>query len=532
MYRAAFVKSESKKRELQEENEALRRMLKEQEEQKAADEEQQRVAFEGRRRPQMADFSEDEISDAIKEAKILDVAENNRINRKIREEKRKEEVSVRMPAPIQDAEKDVRNLKIVEDSCKNEEREIWLKECKSIDAKIGHNNVIREMKIAELKQLDKRNADLKNEKRKFEALIEEKFPTMTNKKRKIEPLSPLLPNPRETRGEETRQIRSGGRESGTEPANDETRRRGTLLPPKNPVSGDTTKGVPGAIDRPPLGRDQSEPGRTKMDRAKKEGTQKEGKDEFEIAKLRGYKGRREDFIPGFNRMNEKEREEAKKEREAKRGIFSKGPTLKNNEDGKGKETRKLVTSTKSIPPDSENASARAAKSGQEGLTDGSGNRPSQSKKPDDENKKDLRKVIQKKEIEKKGKKPERKKFVKEKIYTSSSSESISSSSLSSSTSSSESEIEEDKKAKKRKLKLKEELKEALERKSKSQKTASNPQDDQRLAREEQERLHPEEFNGSAQRLKKKGTELKKRLQFNALVEEAEEEEELGTAGGQ
>ena len=532
MYRAAFVKSESKKRELQEENEALRRMLKEQEEQKAADEEQQRVAFEGRRRPQMADFSEDEISEAIKEAKILDVAENNRINRKIREEKRKEEVSVRMPAPIQDAEKDVRNLKIVEDACKNEEREIWLKECKSIDAKIGHNNVIREMKIAELKQLDKRNADLKNEKRKFEALIEEKFPTMTNKKRRIEPLSPLLPNPRETRGEETREIRSGGRESGIESAYDETRRRGTLLSSKNPVPGDTTKGVPGAVDRPPLGGDQSKPGRTKMDRAKKEGTQKEEKDEFEIAKLRGYKGRREDFIPGFNRMNEKEREEAKKERDAKRGIFSKGPTLKNNADGKGKESGKLVTSTKSIPPDSENASARAAKSGQEeGLTDGSGNRPSQSKKPDDENKKDLRKVIQKKEIEKKGKKPERKKFVKEKIYSSSSSESISSSSLSSSTSSSESEIEEDKKAKKRKLKLKEELKEALERKSKSQKTASNPQDEQRLAREEQERLHPEEFNGSAQRLKKKGNELRKRLQFNALVEE-DEEEELGAAGGQ
>ena len=194
---------------------------------------------------------------------------------------------------------------------------------------------------------------------------------------------------------------------------------------------------------------------------------------------------------------------------------------------------RLVTSTKSIPPDSETASARAAKSGEEeGLTDGSGNRPSQSKKPKDGSKKDVRKVVQEKEFEDKGKKPERKKFVKEEIYSSSSSESVSSSSLSFSSSSSESENDEEKKAEKRKLQLKKELKEALEKKSKSQKKTSNPQDNQRLAREEQERLHPEEFNGSAQRLKKKGTELKKRLQFNALVEEAEEEEELGAAGGQ
>ena len=74
------------------------------------------------------------------------------------------------------------------------------------------------------------------------------------------------------------------------------------------------------------------------------------------------------------------------------------------------------------------------------------------------------------------------------------------------------------------------LKEALERKSKPKKSSTS-KDNQRLAREEQARLHPQEHNGSAQRLEKKGAELRKRLQFEALVEE-DEEEALGAVGGE
>ena len=52
-YRAAFVKSEARKREVEQENEALKRMLKEKEDQEAADEEQKKIGFEGRRRPKI-----------------------------------------------------------------------------------------------------------------------------------------------------------------------------------------------------------------------------------------------------------------------------------------------------------------------------------------------------------------------------------------------------------------------------------------------------------------------------------------------
>ena len=84
-----------------------------------------------------------------------------------------------------------------------------------------------------------------------------------------------------------------------------------------------------------------------------------------------------------------------------------------------------------------------------------------------------------------------------------------------------------KKAEKRKAKLKKELKEALERKGGSKKTRSTPQLNERLAREEDMRLNPQNYDGSAQRLKKKGEEMKKRLE--AVRESAEEE---GAAGGE
>ena len=447
------------------------------------------------------------------------MAENARINKKIRDERKKEAVEVRKPAPITAAEKDVRNLKIIEDACKNEEREIWLKECKSIDAKIGHNNVLREMKIAELKQLDKKNTDLKNEKRKFEEMINEKFPIIPNKKRKLEPLSPPLSTFRESGSTKTGEVRRGVRTSRTEPANDEVGGCGALLPSVDPISRHPPESVSGTVDGPSMGRDRSQQRGAQVDRAEQKGRPRGGKDEFEIAKQRGYKGRREDFIPGFNRMSEKEKEEAKKKRDERRVISE-----------KKEKTGSSDTSAKNNPPDCGNASARAAEKKREETADDSEVRSSESAKHEIEKKKDMRKVVSSGKVEPKGEK-ERKKFVKEKIYSSSSSDSLSSDSISSSSSSSETEGEEEaKKAKERKLKLKEELKEALEKKSKPKKSSSH-QDNQRLAREEQARLHPQEHNGSAQRLEKKGTELRKRLQFEALVEE-DEEEALGAVGGE
>ena len=71
--------------------------------------------------------------------------------------------SSQIPEAVKPAEKDVRALKIVKDSCKNDKKEAWMKKFRSIEAKIDHNNVLRSMKIAELKQLDQKNHDLKVE---------------------------------------------------------------------------------------------------------------------------------------------------------------------------------------------------------------------------------------------------------------------------------------------------------------------------------------------------------------------------------
>ena len=117
--------------------------------------------------------------------------------------------------------------------------------------------------------------------------------------------------------------------------------------------------------------------------------------------------------------------------------------------------------------------------------------------------------------------------MKEKIYTSSSESSTESSLFDSSSSSESDSKEEDKKAEKRKAKLKKELKEALDKKAGAKKTRSIPQLNDRLAREEDKRLNPQKYDGSAQRLKKKADELKKNLV--AVKESAEEE---GAAGGE